>query len=264
MANDKPDSPPVNNMAVWDAVKTVDPKYTKGFNRSGGFKGTSTNATYLASLATKMFGPCGIGWGIHVVGEQMIEGHPFIENGVVVGYTKVHVARVRLWYVLGGQTGEIEQYGQTEMVGKNSRGYFTDEEAPKKSITDGMTKCLSLLGFAAEIHMGMYDDNKYVNDVRQRFAEERGEEQPPPERDSPVPRETPKRDLGRRLTVAEHFKAIREAESVPILKSAFGLAWKQYENPADPKDVTESQAKFKQEYDKQLSALTTQPTTVVD
>lgn len=143
------------NKSLWDRVSTTDAKYTKGFSRGGGFKGTAINATWLVREASKTFGPCGIGWGFTVVDEKYVSG---------AGPDIVHVVRLRLWYVLDGQRGEVEQYGQTTMVGMNKNGAFTDEEAPKKSITDAMSKCLSLIGFGADIHLGLWDDNKYASD----------------------------------------------------------------------------------------------------
>jgi hypothetical protein len=164
----------VSNMKLWDSVVKTDPKYTKRFSRGGGFTGTATNATWLAREATRRFGPCGIGWGREVVDEQYREGAP----GDVV-----HVVRIKLWYVLDGVRGEIEGYGQTTFVGKNKHGAFTDEEAPKKSLTDATAKCLSLLGFAADIHLGMFDDDKYVND---RQAEAGASDVPDAERAAAV------------------------------------------------------------------------------
>jgi hypothetical protein len=148
--------------ALWDSVCTTDAKYTKQFTRGGGFKGTATNATWLARQATRAFGPCGIGWGFSVADEKYVPGKP----GDIV-----HVVRVKLWYVLDGVKGEIEQYGQTTFVGTTKSGPYTDEEAPKKSITDGMSKCLSLLGFAADIHMGRFDDNKYLDERDAAYGE---------------------------------------------------------------------------------------------
>jgi len=80
---------------------------------------------------------------------------------------------VKLWYILDGKRGEIEQFGATTYVGKNKYGPFTDEEAKKKTLTDAISKCLSWLGFSADVHLGRYDDNKYVNDLRKEFAEEK-------------------------------------------------------------------------------------------
>jgi hypothetical protein len=248
-----------NHLELWDSVQTTDPKYTKTFNRSGGFRGTSTNATYLAKRATEKFGPCGIGWGVKVIDEKMIEGHPFLDNeGRVIGNAMVHTVRVQLWYMLNGQRGEIEQFGQTEMVGRNKNGFYTDEEAPKKSITDAMTKCLSLLGFAADIHLGLYDDNKYVADLKHRDFDAEGQDGGEGRRSEDPRREEggqPQRDHGARLTVQQHVTAMRGAKTEADLKRAFALAWKQYENPADPKAHTEAQNKLKEKYDEFMAKL---------
>lgn len=165
------------NLSIWDAVQATDPKYTKAFNRGGGFKGTATNATYLAKKATEQFGPCGIGWGVSVVDEQLITGAPHMSEGVVIANDIIHKLHVKFWYVLDGMRGEIEQFGQTQMVGKNKNGFYTDEEAPKKSMTDAMSKCLSLLGFSADIHLGLYDDNKYVSEMQEKFTDRISTEQ---------------------------------------------------------------------------------------
>lgn len=167
----------MDNTALWQAVEKTDPAYTKQFSRGGGFKGTATNATYLARKATEQFGPCGTGWGVQVIDEEIIEGAPLLLEGVVVAHERVHKVRARLWYVRDGVRGEVEQFGQTQMVGKNKNGFYTDEEAPKKSLTDAMSKCLSLLGFSADIHLGLYDDNKYVSALREEFAPRVSEEQ---------------------------------------------------------------------------------------
>ncbi|WP_315768556.1 MULTISPECIES: hypothetical protein [unclassified Bradyrhizobium] len=148
------------NLAIWNEVEQTDPNFTKSFNRGGGFKGTATNATYLIKKATKMFGPIGIGWGWTIVEDKFQPGQ---DKDVV------HILRLKLWYMWGDKKGEIEHFGQTTFVGKNKNGWYTDEEAPKKSLTDALSKALSTLGFAADIHLGMYDDNRYVSDLKQDF-----------------------------------------------------------------------------------------------
>jgi hypothetical protein len=159
-------------LALWDGVCRTDPAFTKPFNR--GFRGTATNATYLARKATEIFGPCGIGWGVKVLDERVLDG----AEG-----DKVHRVHIELWYKWQGETGRVEHYGQTMLAGRYKSGPFTDEEAPKKSLTDAMTKALSLLGFAADVHLGLYDDNKYVAELKAEFkakseAEEAGAQLP--------------------------------------------------------------------------------------
>lgn len=137
-------------MSIWNKAQKTDARYVKRFQRAGGFSGTAINPTWLAKRATEEFGPCGIGWGIEPAREEWREA----PGGIVV-----HVLLARLWYVIDGKRGEILQYGQTTFVDAKGR---VDEEAPKKSLTDAMSKCLSLLGFAADVYLGLWDDSKYV------------------------------------------------------------------------------------------------------
>ena len=158
------------NMELWNAVAVTNPNFVKSFTRGGGFSGTAINATYQAQKATETFGPCGIGWGIDILEERYQDGAPLIQDGAVVGKEVIHVLRAKLWYVYQGKRGEVIHFGQTLFTGRNKNGFFTDEEAPKKSMTDAMSKCLSLIGFSADVHLGLYDDNKYVADLRKEFG----------------------------------------------------------------------------------------------
>jgi hypothetical protein len=160
------------NLAIWSAVSTPDPARTKPFKGKGGFEGTAINAVYLAKRATEIFGPMGIGWGVDIVEEKLLQGGPMIsKEGEILGNEVIHCLRISLWYKRGEDVGRITHFGQTTFVGQNKFGVYTDEDAPKKSLTDAMTKALSLLGFAADVHMGMFDDHKYIAEVRQEYAE---------------------------------------------------------------------------------------------
>lgn len=146
------------NLKLWDSVQATDPKYTKAFSRAGGFRGTAINATYQIRRATEQWGPIGGKWGCSIVSSDFVPG----ADGDVV-----HVALIDFWH----PAGRFQTFGQTTFVGSNKNGKFTDEEAPKKSLTDAITKALSMLGFSADVHLGLFDDNKYVNDMKQQFDE---------------------------------------------------------------------------------------------
>lgn len=170
-------SPDNENLAIWLRNEPTDTAATKSFSRTGGFKGTATNATYIVKRLTAEFGPVGHGWGVDVVAEDMFEGAPVrTDDGTLLGHEKVHRLRVRFWWLDAktGKTCGFDQMGQTTFVGRNRNGWFTDEEAPKKSLTDALTKAASWLGFAADIHLGLWDDSKYVAERRQ------AEDAPPP------------------------------------------------------------------------------------
>ena len=148
-----------NHLLLWDSVSQTDELFTKIFTR-GEFVGTSINPTYLVKRATEMFGVMGQGWGVRVVEEKYVDGAPLlVVEGKPTLYAKIHTLRAELWYNHGGKSGSVEQFGQTTFVGARHDGtFFTDEDAPKKSLTDAMTKCLSLLGFSSDIYLGTFDD----------------------------------------------------------------------------------------------------------
>ena len=153
------------NMDLWEKVCETDPKFTKNFVRSQGFKGLAINPTYLARKATELWGSIGFRWGFTIEDEKLVPGAPFIENGAVVGHETIHVVTIKVWYPTGDKdapTGYVQHKGQTTFCGKNKYGYFTDEEAPKKSVTDGLSKCLSMLGFSADVYLGSFDGDKYT------------------------------------------------------------------------------------------------------
>ncbi len=166
----------MSNLEFWNKYGDPDPDRVKPFKRTGGFEGKSVNATYIAQQLTDAFGPIGKGWGVNITDEKYVDGAPIIVNDKVVCNEIVHIVQVELWYIKDDKECYVRQFGQTMFVTKNKWGIQTDEEAPKKSLTDGMLKCAALLGFGANIHLGLWDDNKYVNDVKQRRGEK--EEKP--------------------------------------------------------------------------------------
>jgi hypothetical protein len=162
------------NDDIWRRNEKTDPSFTKKYKGSGGFAGTSVNATYVVRSLTKEFGPIGKGWGFDVVDETMLEGAPIILGDKAACNEIVHRIRINFWWT-DRETGERYQFpqlGQTTFVGKNKYGLFTDEEAPKKSLSDAVKKAASWLGFSGDIHLGYWDDDKYVSERRAEAAEE--------------------------------------------------------------------------------------------
>jgi hypothetical protein len=153
---------PSENTVIWYAVDRTSPSYTKKADVDGQ-KITSINATYMAREATELFGPAGIGWGVKVLEERFDSGAPAMNDaGDILGHEIMHTIRLQLWYLHNGERGEVEHYGHTPYIRKTKYGLRTDFDAPKKSMTDATKKCLSMLGFCADIYMGMYDDSQYV------------------------------------------------------------------------------------------------------
>jgi hypothetical protein len=150
------------NMDLWHKVEKTPESQTKKITGKS-YQGTSPKPHYLIQKATETFGPCGIGWGFTV--EERIEQGAMISDGF---FEKMSIAKVKVWYKWDGERGEVEHIGGTVFSGRYSSGKtFTDEDAPKKSVTDALIKALSMIGFAGDIFMGRYDDSKYVSDLKQ-------------------------------------------------------------------------------------------------
>lgn len=166
----------MSNLELWEKVEKTDPKHVKAITGKS-YQGTSPKPHYLIHKATETFGPIGMGWGFQIVSERIEEG---------AGGEKMHFAHVRVWYEWPNRNGEyvrgeVEHVGGTQFSGIRSSGKpFTDEDAPKKSVTDALVKALSMIGFAGDIFMGRYDDSKYVNEVKQEFSDKPSEPAPKP------------------------------------------------------------------------------------
>lgn len=133
-----------SNMELWNKVCKTDPDHTKYVDVRGGF--TAIDAMYQIQNATEQFGAAGEGWG------WSFSDPVFPPNETVV-------VKCTLWH--GKKENTVEQFGQKKL-GK-------DEDALKKAGTDALTKCLSYLGFNADVFLGKFDDNKYVAEVKKEI-----------------------------------------------------------------------------------------------
>ena len=161
----------MSNLDLWNKVSTTDPAYTKSFNQ--GFSGTSINSTYLIMQATENWGMIGLGWGYEIVEERTDNGGPvYNADGEILGHIQTHTIKLCLWVKQGDEYARVEHFGHTPYTyysAKNNK-WITDQEAPKKSLTDALKKCLSMFGFSADIYLGLYDDRSYVDEVKAQSA----------------------------------------------------------------------------------------------
>jgi hypothetical protein len=155
-------------MRIWNALGKTDPAHTKQFSRAGGFKGTAIKPIWITQRLTELFGPCGTGWGFEKPDFQLVEA-----AGEVLVY-----CTVTAWYIDPNQadnpnalskTGRVYGVGGDKVVAKRQSGLFTDDEAYKKAFTDALGNAFKFVGIGADVHMGLFDDSKYVAEVREQF-----------------------------------------------------------------------------------------------
>jgi len=214
------------NTRIWEQVQQTDPQYTKAFSRAGGFRGTGINAAYMAKRATEVYGPIGLGWGVDVVKESYLDGA--IIDSESGQRTIIHTLQIELWYIDNGQRGAVTHFGQTPFVYKDSKGIKTDEEAPKKSLTDATNKALSMLGFSADIWLGLWDDAEYVEKATDAALMEKADD-----KDAEALRQEEKYKVWR----AEHIEILKTAVSAGELRTVYNMMERKARSIGDHKLV---------------------------
>jgi hypothetical protein len=140
---------------LWDRLGKTDPKHTKPFKRAGGFSGTAIKPIYSILRMTQEFGACGNGWGINEPSFQVVQA-----NDETLVYCTVSI-----WY--GAKENVVFGVGGDKVVAKFSSGLKSDDEAFKKAFTDAVGNAMKFMGMSADVHMGMFDDSKYVASLRE-------------------------------------------------------------------------------------------------
>lgn len=144
------------NLRLWEAHFQTDPSHAKEV--SFGRKFTTVDAYYQVYCATKEWGPVGDRWGWDVQKEIV---HWDESNSSIF-------LEFRLRYPVGADTAKEAHITTMSSALWRAAGKV-DNDAPKKCLTDCLTKALSYLGFNADLFFGLFDDNKYIEEVRKKF-----------------------------------------------------------------------------------------------
>jgi len=147
-----------DNLELWRQVEKTDPRYTSRVNSRGGF--TAIGAQYQTYVATKLWGPMGGTWGIR---------------------------KLEFGLIRDGDGTPLEVYAEGEFFYpdgaievSSDMSYKPGNDSRKKLRTDMRTKALSDLGFSADVFMGRFDDNKYVEErLHEVLVEDEWEEDRP-------------------------------------------------------------------------------------
>ena len=150
------------NMELWNKVFHTDPNYTKPMPH--GAKLTSIDAYYRIRIATELWGPYGRLWGL----KNLRWGTCGPENGFDVTLEAVFYCPL------------------SEFEASTDIKFKPDNDSRKKCVTDLITKCLSYLGLCADIYLGKFKDDKYLD----KNTPEKKESS---DRKKPAPEEHPKR-----------------------------------------------------------------------
>jgi len=162
----------LSTMHIWDAVSKTDVDHTKEV--SFGRKFTAIDAHSQIMEATREFGPVGQGWGY-----DNEYGETHLQDGRIIAWCDV-----RFWWAPigeweGNKTHDPKKHfgpvrGAAMLVSLDAKGKIKnpDTDAYKKASTDGLTKLISHLGFNADVFLGQFDDNKYVQELKKEKQQE--------------------------------------------------------------------------------------------
>ena len=162
-----------NNLKLWNKVEKTNPKYTKKA-KIGGMSITSIAPQFQIMNATEQFGSYGETWGFrNIEFDYSITNTPITLK--VVDWNTKEVENVNSILGLVGfkatfffPNGEFEITNSIKIFTDNKHSKIDDNFA-KKLETDALTKALSKLGFNADIFLGKFDDQRYVEEVKKEF-----------------------------------------------------------------------------------------------
>lgn len=142
------------NLELWNSVEKTNPAYTKAANIRGN-KITSIAPQYQIKNVTEKFGVYGKTWGFKSIN---------IDYSLASTHNLVVFKGV--FFFPGG---EFEIINSISLYLDNAMTKVDDNFA-KKLETDALTKAISKLGFNADVFLGLFDDSRYVDQMKQEFA----------------------------------------------------------------------------------------------
>lgn len=153
-----------DNLSVWSRVEKTDLSYTKKVNQRGGY--TAISPQYQLKEATRVFGAYGKGFGLSVSDFDM---SLFDSLGVVMH-------KAVFFYVLDGERVEFPISNAIQATTGAGDKKRVDVDFAKKVETNTVSKALSKLGFNADVFMGMFEDNQYINELNNELAMRKAED----------------------------------------------------------------------------------------
>lgn len=148
-------------LARWERLAKTDPAHTKPFNR-GGFKGTALKPIWLIKRMTEEFGTAGEAWGMLEPQFQTV----FLPDAKC---QPLVYCTAGMW--IGSPDRTIYGVGGDTLTNAFKSGTISDDEAFKKAYTDAINNCFKYLGIGGDVHMGQFEDSKYVSDMREAFED---------------------------------------------------------------------------------------------
>ena len=142
-----------NNMELWNKVCRTNPDDTQPVKK-GSRQFTSICSQSQIKAATEQFGVYGRTWGLRNIRRDFESMKDY----------EIAIFSAEFFF----PDGSFEISTSLPVWISKPKGII-DNDICKKSETDLLTKALSKIGFNADVFMGLFDDNRYVSEMREEF-----------------------------------------------------------------------------------------------
>ena len=150
----------MSNLKLWNAVEETEKQFTKYVSQRGGY--TAISPQYQLKQATEQFGVYGQGFGL----SESEFDYTLIDTGLIIH-------KAKFFFVIGGQRSEFPITNAIQAVKTTKNGKYVDEDFAKKVETNTVSKALSKLGFNADVYMGLFEDQEYLEELEYKQAIEK-------------------------------------------------------------------------------------------
>lgn len=149
------------NLTLWKSVERTHPDMTKLVS-FGKRKYTAIDPQWQLRIATALWGPYGLRWGLRNIHWQVVEHHAKDAQGRY--QTTSIIVKAEFFYPHDGKEVSFEIMNDDE--------FSAGDEVVKKLVTNTRSKALSWLGFSADVFLGKFDDQAYVKTLKAVFDDQ--------------------------------------------------------------------------------------------
>lgn len=132
------------NMDIYNYFAEV-PENAKKTITAGRLKGmTDINPMWRIKMLTERYGGCGIGWYYDIIDKQVVPG----ADGVICVFLDI-----KLYVKENGEWSRgIPGTGGSQLVAKETKGMYTNDECFKMALTDAISVACKALGMGANVY----------------------------------------------------------------------------------------------------------------
>ncbi len=154
---------------LWNAVCSTNPRFLREVDQRGGY--TAINPQYQNRMATTLWGPYGIQWGLRNVSFEYVGAADKVPEAVVMHCTFFYPVETSTKPFIAMDEGTLKAINdfieEGSLVRAEGEATFPisvdmawkkNDDVFKKLRTQAQSKALSLIGFNADIFMAIYDE----------------------------------------------------------------------------------------------------------